>query len=308
VVSEDLGEQEEQFLEKVLIIGCGDVGLRVARLARGRGAAVTVLVRSEENRRRLEEKGFTALSGDLDAPSSFPALQSREAVLYYFVPPPGKGAGDSRMEHLCASIRPGEAPAKIVYISTSGVYGDCGGADVTEEAPVNPQTDRARRRLAAEDHLRALGALRGVAVIVLRVPGIYGPGRLPLERIRAGQPVLAEAEAPWTNRIHADDLARVCIAAGEKGEAGDIFNVSDGRPGTMTEYFNAVADACGLPRPPQVSLAEARRVMSPLMLSYLGESRRVDNTRMREKLGVELLYPDLEAGIRASLEENVEPD
>lgn len=295
-------------MDSILIIGCGDVGRRTARLEREKGAEVTVLVRSEENRRRLEEEGFAALAGDLDSPSSLPGLPTRGAVVLYFVPPPGEGAGDPRMKAFCASIAPGEEPAKIVYISTSGVYGDCDGEIVTEEKLVNPQTDRARRRLAAEEHLRGWGARRGVAVVVLRVPGIYGPGRLPLERIRAGQPVLAEDEAPWTNRIHADDLARVCIAAGEKGEAGAVFNVSDGNPGTMTEYFNAVADACGLPKPPQISLAEARRVMTPLMLSYLGESRRMDNSRMLEKLGVELLYPDLESGIRASLEESRIPD
>jgi nucleoside-diphosphate-sugar epimerase len=295
-------------LDSILIIGCGDVGLRAARLAREKGAAVTVLVRSEESRRRLKAEGFIALVGDLDTPSSLSGLPTRGTVIVYFIPPPGEGAGDSRMNAFCASVAPGEEPSKIVYVSTSGVYGDCGGARVTERTPVNPRTDRARRRLAAEDHLREWGARRGVAIVVLRVSGIYGPGRLPLERIRAGQPVLAEAEAPWSNRIHVDDLARVCIAAGEKGESGDIFNISDGRPGTMTGYFNAVADVCGLPRPPQVSLAEARRVMNPLMLSYLGESRRMDNTRMVEKLGFELLYPDLEAGIRASLEENRQPD
>ena len=295
-------------MEKILIIGCGEVGLRAARLAREKGVEVAVLVRSEERRRQLGEGGFAALAGDLDTPASLPGLPTRGAVVLYFVPPPEGGDGDPRMNAFCASIAPGEEPEKIVYISTSGVYGDCGGARITEEAPVNPRTDRARRRLAAENHLREWGARRGVAIVVLRVSGIYGPGRLPLERIRTGQPVLAEAEAPWTNRIHVDDLARVCIAAGEKGETGDIFNVSDGRPGTMTEYFNAVADACGLPRPPQVSLAEARRVMTPLMLSYLGESRRMDNTRMVEKLGFELLYPDLESGIRASLEESRKPD
>jgi nucleoside-diphosphate-sugar epimerase len=269
---------------------------------------VAVLVRSEERRRQLGEGGFAALAGDLDTPASLPGLPTRGAVVLYFVPPPEGGDGDPRMNAFCASIAPGEEPEKIVYISTSGVYGDCGGGIVTEATPVNPQTDRARRRLAAEEHLRQWGGRRGVAVIILRVAWIYGPGRLPLERIRAGQPVLAEAEAPWTNRIHADDLARVCIAAGEKGKGGEVFNVSDGRPGTMTEYFNAVADACGLPRPPQVTLAEDRWTMTPLMLSYLVESRRMDNTLMLEKLDIELLYPDLESGIRASLEESREGD
>jgi len=133
------------------------------------------------------------------------------------------------------------------------------------------------------------------------VTGIYGPGRLPLARIKEGHPILREAEASFTNRIHADDLARVCLAAGDLGEDGDIFNVSDGRPGTMTEYFNAVADAAGLPHPPQISMEEAKKVMPPLMLSYVAESRRMKNSLMLRKLGITLSYPDLPTGITASL-------
>jgi nucleoside-diphosphate-sugar epimerase len=291
-------------LNNILIVGCGDIGRRVARLAMARNVPVTALAKSEESCRQLREAGIRAFTGDLDAPLPLANLPTKGAVVYYFVPPPGGGQLDPRIGAFCGSIEPGEEPARIVYVGTTAVYGDCGGARITEETPVNPQTDRARRRLDAENTLRRWGALRGVAVVVLRVAGIYGPGRLPVDRIRAGHPVLAEAEAPFTNRIHADDLARICLAAGEKGAAGDLFNVSDGRTGTMTGYFNAVADACGLPRPPQISLEEARRVMTPLMLSYLSESRRLDNTRMAERLGVELLYPCLEAGIRASLEQS----
>jgi nucleoside-diphosphate-sugar epimerase len=110
--------------------------------------------------------------------------------------------------------------------------------------------------------------------------------------------VLSEAESPPTNRIHADDLATVCLAAAAKGVDGEVFNVSDGQPGTMTQYFNAAADLLGLPRPPQVSMAEAQRVMTPLMLSYLTETRRMDNRRMLERLGVTLCYPDLESGLK----------
>jgi nucleoside-diphosphate-sugar epimerase len=141
---------------------------------------------------------------------------------------------------------------------------------------------------------------QNVPVVILRVTGIYGPGRFPVSQLAGGQPVLLEELAPLTNRIHQDDLARVCLAAAAQGEDGDIFNVSDGHPTTMTHYFNAVADLLGYPRPAQVSLEEARAVMSPLMLSYMSESRRMDNSRMLEKLGIRLLYPDLEAGLRAS--------
>ncbi|PLX85486.1 MAG: NAD(P)-dependent oxidoreductase [Desulfuromonas sp.] len=294
-------------MNKILIIGCGDIGRRVAKLAIEGGGTVTALARSEKSAKRLEAEGVAAVRGDLDGMEPIGGLPTKGATVFYFAPPPGGGMLDTRVRVFCASVEPGEEPAKLVYISTSGVYGDCGGATVTEETPVNPQTARARRRLDAETLLAGWGKGRGIPVVILRVTGIYGPGRLPLARIREGHPVLRPEDASYTNRIHADDLVRVCLAAAEKGEDGEIFNVSDGQAGTMTEYFEAVADAAGLPRPPRIGLDEARKVMTPLMLSYIAESRRMDNARMLEKLGVQLLYPTLEAGLRASLEGGLPP-
>ncbi len=291
-------------MQKILIVGCGDIGCRVAHLAQGAGTPVSATYRLPEQAAALEKLGIRPVAADLDQPGPIAGLPTRGATVFYFVPPPGGGDVDTRVRVFCGSVEPGDEPKKIIYISTSGVYGDAGDEWVTEETPVAPQTARARRRLDAEELLRAWGKARGVAVLILRVTGIYGPGRFPLERIRAGHPVLREAEAPYTNRIHADDLARVCLAAAEKGMNGDIFNVSDGHPGTMTEYFNAVADAFGLPHPPQIGMAEARQIMTPLMLSYLGESRRLDNRRMREKLGLQLRYPTLAEGLRDGREDS----
>jgi nucleoside-diphosphate-sugar epimerase len=289
--------------QQIVIVGCGDIGRRVARLALAKGFAVTALVRSPEKAGELEGIGVTTVLGDLDSPDPVEGLPTRGALVFYFVPPPGGGTIDNRVRTFCGSIEPGEEPEKIVYLSTTGVYGDTRGEWVTEETPVNPQTPRGHRRLDAEELLRGWGVHRKVATVILRVTGIYGPNRFPLDRLQGGHPVLREEEAPYTNRIHADDLARVCLAAAERAQDGEIFNVSDGRPGTLTEYFDAVADAFGLPRPPRVTLEEARKVMTPLMLSYIAESRRIDNRRMRERLGVELLYPTLEEGIRGSLGE-----
>jgi len=185
----------------------------------------------------------------------------------------------------------------VLYISTSGVYGDCSGAVVTEQTPLDPQTARARRRVDAENLLGEWGKHRNIPVVVLRVTGIYGPGRWPLARLKEGHPVLCEEEAGLTNRIHADDLANICLVAAEKASAGEFYNVSDGHPTSMTNYFNAVADAFGLPRPPQIPMEEARKVMTPLMLSYIVESRHMDNRKLLEELGVELQYPDLEKGL-----------
>lgn len=285
----------------VFIVGCGDIGERVARLWLERGMAVTALLRSPMAQGKLADLKIDSVLGDLDVPASLAALPLHNRLVYYFAPPPDQGVTDPRMAAFCEAVSKGEKPRKIVYISTSGVYGDCGGALVDETAPLCPLTDRARRRVAAEEQLRRLQAEQGVAVVILRVPGIYGPGRLPRQRIEQGVPVLDERDAPASNRIHAHDLARICVAAGEQGRAGDIFNVCDESGGSMTDYFNAVADACGLPRPPQIGMEEARQKLSPEMLSYLNESRRLDTRRLHQRLKIRLLYPDLDLGLKATL-------
>ncbi len=218
-------------------------------------------------------------------------------VLYYFAPPPPAGEGDPRTVHFLNRLSRSGLPSRIVYISTSGVYGDCQGAIVTEQRAPQPLTSRARRRLAAERSFLAWGEEHSVAVTILRVGGIYGPGRLPLERIRQGAPLLQRAEAPFSNRIHADDLARICQLAGEQTTPSVIYNCCDGEQSTMTDYFLAVAAAAGEPAPPQLDWEEARRRLSPAMLSYLTESRRMDNSRLVEALRYQFLYPDLKSGL-----------
>lgn len=284
-------------MKDLLIVGCGHVGKRVATMAMEVGARVTALVRSEEKRATLEGIGIATVSGNLDQPDSLRNLPTGGATVVYLAPPPGGGFSDPRMRNFLAAIAPGEEPEKVVYISTSGVYGDCAGRWVTEQTPVHPQTSRGRRRLDAETALIEWAGQRAVAAVILRVTGIYGPEYTPMVRLQSGHPILKAEDAPFTNRIHADDLATVCLAATAKGEGGDVFNVCDGHPATMTEYFVALADAFGLPRPPQVSMAEAREVMSPTMLSYLTESRRMENGKMLSKLGVTLRYPDLQSAL-----------
>jgi len=187
-------------------------------------------------------------------------------------------------------------------MSATSVYSETRGGTVTESSATNPSSAMGKRRLDAEAAFREYGAATGVATIILRVSGIYGPGRLPLMQISQGQPLLREEESGLSNRIHADDLAHICRAAAEKGQDGDIFNISDGHPSSMTTYFNACADALGYPRQPQISMEEARRIMSPLMFSYVSESRVVDNTRMQELLGISLHYPTIAEGLAVSVE------
>lgn len=288
----------------VFVVGCGDIGRRVARLWQQRGVPVTGLARRSA---RLGDAGITPWPADLDDPASLRGLPTKDALVYYFAPPPSRGRTDPRMARFLAALGPDRRPARIVAISTSGVYGDRHGAMVDETTPPRPGTDRGHRRLDAEQQVRQFGWQHGIPVIILRVGGIYGPGRLPVERLRQRVPMVAESEAPITNRIHADDLALVCLAAGQRGRPDSIYNVSDGNPGNMTDYFNTVADFLGLPRPPRISREEAERTLSPGMLSYLRESRRMDTTRMREELGMELRYPDLQTGL-AACRETVMPE
>ena len=293
--------------QDVLIVGCGDIGLRVARILQTSNCEVAGLTRAAKGAERLRRVKVEPVIGDLDDAESLAELPTGGKLVFYLAPPPGGGPVDGRMRNFCAAVGGEKVPGKVVYMSTSGVYGDCGGARVTEETPVNPQTSRAQRRVDAETTLLEWGRANKVPVVILRVTGIYGPGRLPLARLQQGHPVLNEKESPPTNRIHADDLAAVCVAAAEKAADGEIFNVSDGQSGTMTGYFNAIADLLELPRPQQVSMAEANQVMNPMMLSYLKESRRMDNRKMIEQLGVVLQYPDLESGLKNIIEQLDQP-
>jgi len=288
-------------VDPVFIVGCGDVGGRVARLWAARGAGILALARSEASAARLSRLGGNPVRGDLDDPPSLRGTPVRGSLLYYLAPPPDEGETDPRVRAFLSQIPAGEEPAKAVYMSTTAVYGDNRGAWVTEETPAAPGSARGKRRLDAEREFLAWGIGRGAPVVILRVSGIYGPGRLPVEAVRRGAPVVREDEAPWTNRVHAEDLATICVAAMERGRGGAVYNVADGSPGTITQYYNAVADLLGIARPPAVTMAEARKIMSPGMLSYLSESRRLDVRRMREELGVALRYPDLAAGLPSCL-------
>jgi nucleoside-diphosphate-sugar epimerase len=282
----------------MLIVGCGDVGHRLAARAKARSEDVHCLVRSADGANRLLEQGLDAIASDLDAAPPRLGDSWDQAKIFYLAPPPAVGVDDPRMQRFLAAL-PMTRSRRIVYISTTGVYGDCKGAWVDERRQPDPQVDRARRRLAAERHLRAWRDAGHGELVILRVAGIYGPGKLPIERLRQQVPMIGADEAPWTNRIHIDDLVAVCEAAMHRGRDNAVYNVSDGNPGNMRDYFDRVAERYGLPPAPLITLAEARAALSPGMLSYLGESRRLDNRKMLSDLGVTLRYPDLAAGLQA---------
>lgn len=250
----------------------------------------------------MRQQHIHAVAVNLDEPNTlqeFSGQLSNQSLLYYFAPPPAKGIEDTRMEHFLASLNHNNLPKHIIYISTSGVYGDQQGQTINEETFANPQVDRAKRRYHAEQLLLEYGIDHSsIAITILRVGGIYGPGRLPLQRLKEQIPMLHENLSPQTNRIHADDLAQVCVAAATEKSAGEIYNVSDGTNSNMTEYFNTIADFCNLPRPPLVDWDEAEKTISKGMLSYLKESRHMDNSKMVNELNIELIYPSLKEGLK----------
>lgn len=287
--------------DTLCIIGCGDIGSRVARLAMEEGTRVVALSRNMSKCAGLKDSAVQMLQGDLDDPASLLEIDLNGAALLYAAPPPGGGIEDSRVKNFLAAIDKGNCPARIVYIGTTSVYGDCGCETVTEERPLHPANHTARRRADAEERFRNWGKEHGVDVIILRVAGIYGPGRIPMDRITNRHPLLDNAEAGQSNRIHAEDLATVCMKAIDMAADGEIFNVCDGEAGTLTDYFNTITDLLGLPRLPQVPLSEARSVMTPLMFGYMSESRRISNRKMIEKLGITLKYPTMREGLRNAL-------
>jgi nucleoside-diphosphate-sugar epimerase len=283
-----------------VIAGCGYVGARLALQLRPRHE-VYALARSASP--SLAAAGVHVVRADFDA-----AVLPRDALeaidssaLCYLAPPPETGATDTRMARFLAALS-GARPRVFLYVSTTGVYGDTAGGIVDEESPVAPSQDRSRRRVSAEQQVRGWCEALGIRWVILRAPGIYGPSRLPLERLQRGEPALRPEEAGPGNRIHVDDLVAVCIAAVESDARG-VFNVGDGNHASTTEYLQAVARCAGLPLPRLVSREEARREISAGMLAFLGESRRIDNRRMLAIPGVRLRYPAFEDGIRASLEE-----
>lgn len=290
---------KDKPFKHVLIIGCGDIGLRVAKIWKNTSKSVFAVARTEESMDIFRQQHLFTYQADLDDAHLLKDIPSRQSLLYYFAPPPAKGHIDTRMANFLASMDKESLPAHLVYISTSGVYGNQDGNLINEETPVNPAADRAKRRYNAEQQLRTWSKQTSAPITILRVGGIYGPGRLPLQRIKDQIPMLHEELSPQTNRIHADDLAQVCVAAAAEKAEGETYNVSDGTNSNMTEYFNTIADFFELPRPPLVDWEEAEKTISKGMLSYLKESRKMDNSKMLNELGVELKYPTLKDGLKS---------
>ncbi len=287
-------------------MGCGDVGLRAAGqlgAPEARRTRLLALTSSPERVALLRACGITPLTGDLDRPATLRRLSGLAQRVLHLAPPPGDVRGvvshDPRTRDLLRALRLRTPPLSLVYASTTGVYGDCAGQRVNEVRAVQPHTARARRRVDAEQWVRLLGRT-GVRSTILRVPGIYAQDReggTPRERLLKGTPVLLAQDDVYTNHIHANDLARACMLALWRGRPQRSLNICDDTDLKMGDYFDLAADLMGLPRPPRIPRASASEVLPLMLLSFMSESRRLNNTRMKKELRMRLQVPHVRQGL-----------
>lgn len=296
---------------KTLLLGAGDIGRRILAAHAPRGA-VTAVTSTAANRPRLRRLGARVVHANLDKPGTLARLPSDWRWLVHCAPPPASGLQDSRTRNLLRHLAKRHASCGlgkremlsrvVVYLSTSGVYGDCGGAIVTERRPVAPDNLRAKRRVDAERALARAARLGQFRLLILRVPGIYAADRLPLDRLRRGTPAIAAAEDSYTNHIHADDLAAIAVGALRRAARRTLhrsrtYNCNDNSDMKMGDYFDLVARAFGLPAPPRLPRAEIARAVSPMLMSFMRESRRLDNSRIKRELGAKFQFPTVANGV-----------
>ena len=273
----------------LLIVGCGDVGLRVLPLLVPRWR-VLALTSSPARCTLLRERGAVPIQGNLDEPHTLGRLGGLADAVLHLAPPPGQGTTDPRTRALLAALARGRRVLRLVYASTSGVYGDCGGQLFDETRAVNPATDRARRRVDAEAQMRWFGRRTGAVVSILRIPGIYAtdrPGGHPRERLLRGTPVLLDA----------DDLARACVAALLRGAPQRVYHASDDTDLKMGDYFDLAAKVCGIAPPLRISRAQAAATLGAMQMSFMSESRRLKNQRLKTELRLPLRYPTVVQGL-----------
>lgn len=311
---------------RLLLVGCGDVAARVATQV-GARYRLRAMLRHEPDSSAWQTwraLGATPIAANLDQAASLKRLRGLATHVIYLAPPadnPSYGFyTDTRLNRFLAALHGGGSlPRRLTLIGTSGVYGDCQGAVVSESRPRHPHTARGQRRAAAEAILRRWGRARIRAArttdftnpdrqvtntgSILRVPGIYAGNRLPVERLRAGTPALRPEDDTWTNHIHADDLARISWLTLTRGRSLRAYNTSDNSMLKMGDWFDAVANANGLPRPERLPREILKERVSPMLYSFMSESRRLDNHRLLRELRIQLRYPtvqDFFASLKAS--------
>ncbi len=313
--SASLGALPARFRKpRLLIVGCGDVGQRVASILNAyksiqaqplpRTCRILALTSSADRINPLRTQGIVPLLGNLDDGASFRRLAGLATHVLHLAPPPSEGWSDPRTLALTRTLRLRSAPSAFIYGSTSGVYGDLAGGRAVETLPTAARTPRALRRVSAEQTVRFLGRStinsNVIRTSILRIPGIYAPNReggTPKDRLLRGTPVLAAKDDVYTNHIHADDLARACLAALWRGKPQRVYNVNDDSRLKMGDYFDFAADLYNLPRPPRVPRSTAQDQLPLMLLSFMSESRQMDNARMKQELKLQLRYPTVKTGL-----------
>ncbi len=284
-------------MTNLLLVGSGDIAQRLLPLLRDR-YRIYALLRDPAKAQVWRSGGAIPVNADLDVRHSLTRIAGLADIVIHLAPPLPGGSQDTRTRHLLTTLSQGELPKRFIYISTSGVYGDCAGAVVSETRRLAPRNARAKLRVSAEAQVRAWARRNRVCASILRVPGIYAAERLPLERLRSGAPAVVAEEDSYTNHIHADDLARIIVAALRRGKSNRVYHAVDDGEMKMGDYFDLVADAYGLPRPPRLARDDVQRVVGAGMWSFMAESRRLSNLRLKKELGVRLRYPTVGAALR----------
>lgn len=292
------------MLENVLIVGCGDTGKRVIEhlTSEKHRSIKTISVTShrEDSQSELNKlRNIQVINADLDDAASLASLPTENTNIFYFAPPAATGSTDVRMANFITALNPNNAPKRIVYISTSGVYGTSNGEWVTELSSINPGNDRSKRRLHAESLVQTFCEQSKCEYVILRVTGIYCLEKLPFKRLKTGMKVLQPALAPFSNRIHADDLANCCVKAMFDSPKNEIFNIADGNPSSISDYFIQIAKIFDLPQPELLDWERAEKEISPAMLSYLHESKKINIDKLRNVLNIKLKHPNLIDGLKA---------
>ena len=285
--------------KKTLIIGCGDTGKRVIKALEKQKEPIYATSHQKDSQIQLDKLGITVIPANLDNKNELENLPTEGASIFYFAPPAATGITDSRMANFIESLDKQNPPKRIVYISTTGVYGNCRGLWISENADLKPGNDRSKRRLHAESLIQKFCKNSRCEFVILRVSGIYCFEKLPLKRLKDGMKILNPKLAPSSNRIHADDLTQCCVKAMFLGPANEVFNIADGNPSSISDYFIQIAKIFELPKPKSLTWSQAEKELSPAMLSYLNESKKIKIDKIQSQLNIKLKYPTLIEGLKA---------
>ncbi len=278
---------------RLFIFGLGYSGLEIAKLARAQGWDVAGTCTTAEKAERLRASGIEAHQFDGTAALPAATLANASHVLCTIAP---KETGDPALGTCCALL---ERATWLGYLSTTGVYGDHGGGWVDEATPAKPGQARSIERLAAEQAWRDLARQTGATLDILRLPGIYGPGRSAIDQVKAGTARRIDKPGQFFSRIHVEDIANAALAAMARTDGEALWNVADDLPAPNSEVIAYAFELLGKPVPPAIPWEQAAPAMSPMARSFYMESRRVRNDRLKRDLGVVLRYPTYREGLKA---------